>query len=123
MANRSFPRSYVVAGGLRATFLVDYLHTVILFIILYFFLFKIYGSSEAIGSPGKLWDLLQTAAKLSPVAGNAAGSYTTMKSNSGILFAGCTMATGFSGVFCDQGYCKLTFSELRIQFLGFRALH
>ena len=37
----SSTRSYVVAGGLRATFIVDYLHTVILFVVLYFFLFKI----------------------------------------------------------------------------------
>ncbi|GAA5873095.1 hypothetical protein JCM3774_000340 [Rhodotorula dairenensis] len=95
---------YVVAGGLRATFLVDYLHTVILFVVLYFFLFKIYGSSAAVGSPGKLWELLQSAGVLAPVAGNAGGSYTTMKSNGGILFAGCTIASGFSGVFCDQGY-------------------
>ena len=29
-----------------------------------------------------------------------------MKSNGGILFAGCTIASGFSGVFCDQGYCE-----------------
>ncbi|KWU42090.1 Na+/solute symporter [Rhodotorula sp. JG-1b] len=97
---------YVVAGGLRATFIVDYLHTVILFVVLYFFLFKIYGSSAAVGSPGKLWELLQSASTLAPVAGNAGGSYTTMKSNGGILFAGCTIASGFSGVFCDQGYCE-----------------
>ncbi|GAA6018649.1 hypothetical protein JCM10207_008994 [Rhodosporidiobolus poonsookiae] len=95
---------YVVAGGLRATFLVDYMHTVILFVILYLFVFTIYGTSDVIGSPGKLWDLLQEAAVLAPVAGNAEGSYTTMKSNGGILFAGCTIASGFSGVFCDQGY-------------------
>ncbi|BGP52573.1 hypothetical protein JCM8202v2_000128 [Rhodotorula sphaerocarpa] len=95
---------YVVAGGLRATFLVDYMHTVILFAVLFFFLFKTYCSSELIGSPGRLWDLLQEAAKIAPVAGNTDGSYTTMKSNSGILFVGCSIATGFAGVFCDQGY-------------------
>ncbi|GAA5858337.1 hypothetical protein JCM8547_004656 [Rhodosporidiobolus lusitaniae] len=95
---------YVIAGGLRATFIVDYAHTVILFVILYLFIFTIYGTSDVIGSPGKLWDLLQTAADLAPVAGNAEGSYTTMKSNAGLLFAGCTIASGFSGVFCDQGY-------------------
>ncbi|GJN92032.1 hypothetical protein Rhopal_005060-T1 [Rhodotorula paludigena] len=89
---------YVVAGGLRATFVVDYLHTVVLFVILYIFAFKIYGTSDAVGSPGRMWDLLQQAAELVPVEGNAEGSYTTMKSNGGILFAGCTIASGFSGV-------------------------
>lgn len=37
-------------------------------------------SSELIGSPGRLWDLLQEAAKIAPVAGNTDGSYTTMVS-------------------------------------------
>ena len=45
------------------------------------------GTSALVGSPGKLWDLLQDAAKLAPVDGNTMGSYTTLKSNSGILFA------------------------------------
>ena len=31
---------YVLAGGLRATFLVDFLHTAILFVILYIFVFN-----------------------------------------------------------------------------------
>ncbi|BGP04369.1 Urea active transporter [Rhodotorula toruloides] len=95
---------YVVAGGLRATFIVDFLHTVILFVILYIFLFSIYGTSNVVGSPGAMYDLLKKAADLAPVAGNAAGSYMTMKSNGGILFGGCTIASGFAGVALDQGY-------------------
>jgi Na+/proline symporter len=82
---------YVVAGGLRATFIVDFLHTVILFVILYIFLFSIYGTSDVVGSPGAMYDLLKKAADLAPAAGNAAGSYMTMKSNGGILFGGCTI--------------------------------
>lgn len=54
-----------------------------------------------------------------------------MKSNGGILFAGCTIASGFSGVFCDQGYCEswmmtvlsqpqvLTFLGTRLQGNGY----
>lgn len=115
---------YVLLGGLRATFLVDYLHTVILFIselsqfpplhlvsslflsfrkltldnfpVIYYFLFHTYGTSDLIGSPGKLYDLLKDAALAVPVEGNHQGSYLTMKSNSGLLFAASTIATGFS---------------------------
>lgn len=47
---------------------------------------------------------MQTAAVNSPVDGNAEGSYTTMHSVSGIVFAACTISSGFAGVFCDQGY-------------------
>jgi Na+/proline symporter len=45
------------------------------------------GTAPELGSPGKLWELLQEAAVSNPVTGNAQGSYTTMKSNGGILFA------------------------------------
>lgn len=70
------------------------------------FIFTFYGQGSAgmIGSPGGLWDLLQTAAELSPVDGNAQGSYTTLKSNGGLLFAANSFASGTAGVFCDQGY-------------------
>jgi hypothetical protein len=57
------------------------------------------GTSDIIGSPGKLWDLLQDANALAPVEGNTDGSYVTMKSNSGILFAGCKFRS--SGVWID----------------------
>lgn len=95
---------YVVAGGLRATFVCDFIHTVILFVVLYIFQFSAFATSPEIGSPGALWDLLQRAGIDNPVAGNADGSYTTMKSNGGMVFMGCTVAAGFAGVFCDQGY-------------------
>lgn len=51
-----------------------------------------------------MYDLLVDAAVSAPVAGNEQGSYLTMKSNGGILFGGLTIAAGFAGVFCDQGY-------------------
>ncbi|GAA5851388.1 hypothetical protein JCM3766R1_000619 [Sporobolomyces carnicolor] len=95
---------YVLLGGLRATFLVDFLHTVALFIIIYYFTFTTYSTSDLIGSPGRMYELLKEAALRTPVDGNAEGSYLTMKSNSGMLFAASTIATGFSGVFLDQGY-------------------
>ncbi|WWD03414.1 hypothetical protein V865_001466 [Kwoniella europaea PYCC6329] len=95
---------YVIAGGLRATFICDFTHTVILFVIIYLFMFSAYATSPALGSISSMYKLLVEAAQTTPVEGNEQGSYLTMKSNSGILFAGCTIASGFSGVFCDQGY-------------------
>ncbi|KAK8847691.1 hypothetical protein IAR55_005550 [Kwoniella newhampshirensis] len=95
---------YVIAGGLRATFICDFTHTVILFVIIYMFMFSAYATSPQLGSISRLYDLLSQAAVSDPVAGNTDGSYMTMKSNPGILFAGCTIASGFAGVFCDQGY-------------------
>lgn len=53
---------------------------------------------------GKIYDLLVEAGQRSPIDGNHDGSFLTMRSNGGLLFGACTIASGFSGVFCDQGY-------------------
>lgn len=72
--------------------------------MIWVFVFSAFATSDEIGSPAAMWELLQKAAIANPVANNAEGSYMTMRSNSGLVFAGCTLATGFAGVFCDQGY-------------------
>ncbi|KAH9856095.1 Na+/solute symporter [Lenzites betulinus] len=95
---------YVVFGGLRATFICDYAHTMILFIIIYIFFANVYGASNETGSIGAMYDLLVKAGKDTPVAGNKDGSYVTMRSNQGLVFGAATILSGFSGVFCDQGY-------------------
>jgi len=71
-------------------------------VIIDIFVFSAYATSDEIGSPAKMWELLQQAAVASPVANNAEGSYTTFRSNGGLVFFACTLATGFAGVFCDQ---------------------
>ncbi|CDO71338.1 hypothetical protein BN946_scf184908.g96 [Trametes cinnabarina] len=95
---------YVIFGGLRATFICDYTHTMILFVIIYVFFANVYGTSPDTGSITALYDLLVQAGKNTPVDGNKDGSYLTMKSNQGLVFGAATILSGFSGVFCDQGY-------------------
>ncbi|KAK0201054.1 Na+/solute symporter [Desarmillaria ectypa] len=95
---------YVLVGGLRATFICDWSHTVILFVIIYIFLFRAYGTSSDTGGLSGLYDLLVAAGEETPVEGNQNGSYLTMKSNQGLVFGAATILSGFSGVFCDQGY-------------------
>ncbi|TFY66994.1 hypothetical protein EVJ58_g1911 [Rhodofomes roseus] len=95
---------YVIFGGLRATFMCDWAHTIILFIIIYLFQGHVYGTSPDTGSIGALYDLLVQAGVDNPVDGNQGGSYLTMKSNQGMVFGAATILSGFAGVFCDQGY-------------------
>ncbi|GAW00391.1 Na+/solute symporter [Lentinula edodes] len=95
---------YVLVGGLRATFICDWSHTVILFVIIYIFVFKTYGTSQETEGVSGLYDLLQAAAVTTPVEGNQNGSYLTMKSNQGLVFGAATILSGFAGIFCDQGY-------------------
>ncbi|KAJ3800126.1 Na+/solute symporter [Lentinula aff. detonsa] len=95
---------YVLVGGLRATFICDWSHTVILFVIIYVFIFKTYGTSQETEGVSGLYDLLRAAAITTPVEGNENGSYLTMKSNQGLVFGAATILSGFAGIFCDQGY-------------------
>ncbi|EXJ77969.1 hypothetical protein A1O3_09128 [Capronia epimyces CBS 606.96] len=95
---------YVVLGGLRATFLCDYSHTVVVMIIILYFMFSVYTSNDLIGSPGKMYDLLVRAGELRPVDGNQNGSYLTLKSNYGLIFGVIQLCSGMGTVFLDQGY-------------------
>jgi Na+/proline symporter len=64
---------YTMFGGIKATFLTDYAHTVVILVILLTFAFTAYSTNEVLGSPGKVFDLLQEAAKRHPVEGNQDG--------------------------------------------------
>lgn len=96
--------AYVILGGLRATFLCDYSHTLILMIIILYFMFNAYATSDLIGSPGDMYDLLKKAAVQRPVAGNTGGSYMTLKSNYALIFGVIQLCSGSGTVFLDQAY-------------------
>lgn len=57
------------AYGRQATFLTDYVHTVIILVIIFLFAFSAYATNENLGSPGKVWELLTQAGKDHPVDG------------------------------------------------------
>jgi Na+/proline symporter len=61
-------------------------HTFILLIIIIIFSLTTYASSDLLGSPQAVFDLLVKAAADHPVEGNAGGSYLTMKSTEGAIF-------------------------------------
>ncbi|EOA89160.1 hypothetical protein ACJQWK_09588 [Exserohilum turcicum] len=96
--------AYVILGGLRATFICDYSHTLILMIIILYFMFNAYAISPLIGSPGDMYDLLKKAGSQRPVAGNHDGSYITLKSNFGLIFGVIQLCSGSGTVFLDQAY-------------------
>lgn len=77
---------YVLAGGMRASLIADYSHTIVLYAILLAFALTVYATSPILGSPKRVWELLRDASIASPVAGNAEGSYLTMRSKSGLIF-------------------------------------
>lgn len=96
--------AYVILGGLRATFLCDYSHTLILMIIILYFMFNAYAVSPLIGSPGEMYELLKKAGTQRPIEGNQDGSYLTLKSNFGLIFGVIQLCSGSGTVFLDQAY-------------------
>lgn len=97
--------AYVIAGGLRSTFIADYAHTVILFAAIFTFGFSMYATNTTVGSIDRFYDLLLEAGSTRPIAGNAhGGSYLTFKSNDGLVFAIDLLVAGFCTVWLDQAY-------------------
>ncbi|KAG0228917.1 hypothetical protein BGW42_001870 [Actinomortierella wolfii] len=95
---------YTLFGGLKATFIADYTHTVVIMIIVLMFSFTAYCTSDLIGSPDKMFDLLHEAAVRHPVVGNQDGSYLTMASENGLMFGVINLVSNFGTVFLDQTY-------------------
>ncbi|KAF1846190.1 SSS family solute:Na+ symporter [Cucurbitaria berberidis CBS 394.84] len=100
---------YTYFGGLRATFLTDYVHTFIIMIVLVWFTTKVIVSKE-IGSIGALYDAVVQAGIDRPVAGNYKGSYLTMRSEESIYFGILHVVTNFGVVIMDTGFWQKGFS-------------
>ncbi|EFN55634.1 hypothetical protein CHLNCDRAFT_133809 [Chlorella variabilis] len=101
---------YTAHGGLKATFMSTYLHTVVVFIALCLFAFEIYAMPKTgLGSPATVWEHLTDIATLGgafkgPVADNKGGSYVTMFSEGGFIFGIINIIGNFGTVFVDQAY-------------------
>ncbi len=84
---------------MRSTLLADYTHTTVLHSIILTFMFVVYATSDKIGSPGKMWELLHAAAENHPVSGNAKGSYLTIRSKNGLIFGVINVIGNFGELF------------------------
>jgi len=120
--------AYTVAGGLHATFLASYLHTVIIFGVLVAMIMIVYiktYSSDIIYaflantiqySPEQCQEIFsldgtvettffeQGKYACGPVSGNVQGSYLTFLSGGGLMFGLTNIVGNFGTVFVDQSY-------------------
>ena len=76
----------------------------VILVVIFIFAFTTYATSNILGSPGKVYDLLLEAASRHPVDGNAGGSYLTMRSKEGAIFFVINIVGNFGTVFLDNGY-------------------
>ena len=95
---------YTLVGGLKATFVADYMHTIIIFVVILTFVTTVYFVSPVTGGIEGMYDKLTEAARLHPVEGNAAGAYLTMASIGGLIFGIINIVGNFGTVFVDQAY-------------------
>jgi SSS family transporter len=112
---------YTLVGGLKATFVADYMHTVIIFIVILTFVAMVFFISPVTGGIEGMYEKLVAAADLSPVMsptfaeggvvegdestyGNAMGAYLTMASAGGLIFGVINIVGNFGTVFVDQAY-------------------
>ncbi len=65
------------------------------------FTFTVYGTSDKIGSPKAMHDLLTKLVETDPVPDNAGGSYLTMRSTGGIIFGVINIVGNFATVFLE----------------------
>lgn len=96
--------AYTFVGGIKATFITDYIHGVAVLVIVMVFAITAYGTHDVLGSPSKVYDMLADAALGHPVAGNAGGSYLTMRSSGGATFFVINIVGNFGTVFLDSAY-------------------
>lgn len=117
---------YTASGGLQATFLASYIHTVIIFAVLILMIFIVYIK---VYSSDQIFDMLEsTVSKTAEecadayktkdgesfydpdvyacgkVQGNEDGSYLTMLSAQGLMFGIINIVGNFGTVFVDQSY-------------------
>ncbi|KAJ5142669.1 uncharacterized protein N7515_001456 [Penicillium bovifimosum] len=95
---------YTLFGGIKATFITDYMHTVVILVVIFLFAFSAYATNAELGSPSKVYDALVAASQRHPVEGNAEGSYLTMRSKEGGIFWIINLVGNFGTVFLDNGY-------------------
>lgn len=96
--------AYTLRGGLRSTILADYLHTVIIFIILFVFWLRAYATFPEIGSPAAMYDKLMNAQQHLDIAGNYKGSILTLKTQGGQEFAWLSLLEYTGVVFLDASF-------------------
>jgi SSS family transporter len=101
---------YTMFGGIKATFLTDYVHTIFIVVIILVFAFTAFATSDVLGSPGRVWELVTQYALEHPREGNAGGSYLTMHSRSGGIFFVINIVGNFGTVFLDNGYFNKAFA-------------
>ena len=110
--------AYTALGGLKATFISDWIHTVIIYIILIITMYTCYCTSSYIGSPSRMYELLKEAEVAFPSA--SGHSYLSFHDSQMYYITWSVMLGGLGSVFGDPGYSQRAIaSNSRSVFQGY----
>lgn len=117
---------YTLLGGIKATFLTDWTHTVVIYTLMLAFAFSCYLTNADVGSPGRLWELLNLASENREIIGNRDNSLMTFDSRQSGLFGLVLFGAGWAAsvdsqlfqksIACDIGTPELKFSGLLVSY-------
>ena len=100
---------YTVVGGLKATFLTDFVHTTVLLIVLCYINTAVL-TSEQVGGIDGLYDKILEVSKTKFIEGNYDGSILTGKSKGSVIFGLVLTAGNFGLTVMDSSFWQKTFS-------------
>ncbi|KAJ3550163.1 hypothetical protein NM208_g124 [Fusarium decemcellulare] len=101
--------AYTVVGGLKATFLTDYAHTLVVMILLCWITIAVINN-EAITGLSSFYDLLVEADKSYNIEGNYQGSLLSFKSKGSIIFGLVHSFGDFALVIMDTSFWQKGFA-------------
>ncbi|TGO42354.1 hypothetical protein BHYA_0009g00330 [Botrytis hyacinthi] len=99
---------YTAVGGLKATFLTDFLHTTVALVLLIYFSLAVL-SNEHIGGISGLYEKVKATDEYIP--GNYEGSLLTMKSKSAVLFGLVLKFGNLALVLMDTAFWQKSFAS------------
>ncbi|KAI0846340.1 Sodium:solute symporter family-domain-containing protein [Daldinia vernicosa] len=101
---------YTAVGGLKATFLTDYIHTTIALVLIMYFTLSIL-THEAVGGLGGLYDKVMATAAENYIPGNFEGSLLTMKSKDAIIWGLILKFGNLALVVMDTAFWQKSFAS------------
>ncbi|EAW08783.1 sodium:solute symporter family protein [Aspergillus clavatus NRRL 1] len=101
---------YTAVGGLKATFLTDFLHTTVALILIIYFTLTVLVH-PAVGGLGGLYDQIRATAAENYIPGNFAGSLLTMKSRDAIIWGLILKFGNLALVIMDTAFWQKSFAS------------
>ncbi|TVY91665.1 putative urea active transporter [Lachnellula willkommii] len=100
---------YTVAGGLKATFLTDYIHTTVVMVLLCFLTIRTFNN-PAITGLESFYDVLVKRDETRSISGNYRGSALTFKSKGAVIFGLVHSLGDFALVIMDTSFWQKGFA-------------